>query len=95
MGADSLQDLPDWYQPVQFLSECDELGVMRRPGEKVDLTPLEKILPGISHKVHTIAAPLLEISSRQIREAIRKGRPFRYYLPVEVYQLISQKKYYL
>lgn len=94
LGADSLQDLPAWYHPRQFLNACDGLGVMRRPGDAVDLAPLEKVLPGIGEKVQMVEAPLLEISSRQIREAVREGRPFRYYLPAEVYRLIIEKKYY-
>jgi nicotinate-nucleotide adenylyltransferase len=95
MGGDSLHDLPGWYQPDVFLAGCCGLGVMRRPGDQIDLARLETRLPGIRSKINFIDSPLLEISSKQIRERIRSGRTYRYYLPDAVYQLICQKKLYL
>ena len=95
MGGDSLHDLPGWYRPGAFLADCSGLGVMRRPGDQVDLAHLEVCLPGIGQKIHYIDSPLLEISSKQIRERIHSGRTYRYYLPDTVYQLIHQKKLYL
>jgi len=42
IGGDSLHDLPNWHQPKEFINACDNLGVMHRPGEKIDLVELEK-----------------------------------------------------
>ena len=95
IGGDSLRDLPTWHQPRQFLQACAGLGVMRRPGDSINLEALENVLPGISVRVHFITAPLLEISSTDIRERIAGGRPFRYYLPPVVYQYILKTKLYL
>jgi len=95
IGGDSLRDLPTWHQPRQFLQACAGLGVMRRPGDSINLDALENVLPGISVRVHFITAPLLEISSTDIRERIAGGRPFRYYLPPVVYQYILKTKLYL
>jgi nicotinate-nucleotide adenylyltransferase len=95
MGGDSLYDLPVWYHPEVFLSGCTGLGVMRRPGDRIDLARLEGVLPGITEKIHFINSPLLEISSKQIRERIRSGHAYRYYLPEVVFQLIDQKRLYL
>jgi nicotinate-nucleotide adenylyltransferase len=94
LGGDSLHDLPIWHDPTGFLSACAGLGVMRRPGDAVDLTGLEKAIPGVSAKVHFIEAPLLEISSREIRQRVMEGRPFRYYLPPSVYEIVRQKRLY-
>jgi nicotinate-nucleotide adenylyltransferase len=88
IGGDSLQELPTWYQPEELLRICAGLGVMRRPGEEVDLDVLEDHLSGIRDKVFFIDTPLLDISSREIRKRIRCGMPFRYYLPTDVYRLI-------
>jgi len=66
IGGDSLRDLPTWHQPLRFLEACDGLGVMRRPGDAVDLSHLEATLPGLKRKVMFVDAPLLEISSSQI-----------------------------
>jgi nicotinate-nucleotide adenylyltransferase len=94
MGGDSLEDLPTWYEPQQFIEACDGLGVMRRPGDQVDLNGLEKELPGITDKVSFVDAPLLEISSSIIRERIAVGRHYRYYLPVKVYEIIEHRVLY-
>lgn len=88
MGGDSLHDLYEWHQPKLLVSLADGIGVMRRPGDLVDMTVLEQQLPGISAKLAFVDAPLLEISSRQIRERVKAGKPFRYYLPPAVYEQI-------
>jgi nicotinate-nucleotide adenylyltransferase len=94
IGGDSLRDLPTWHQPRQFLQSCAGLGVMRRPGDSIDLNALENVLPGISTRVHFITAPLLEIASSDIRYRITCGRPFRYYLSAPVYQYILETHLY-
>lgn len=94
MGGDSLHDLPEWHHPQLLVEISDGLGVMRRPGDSVDLTLLETQLPGITKKVSFVDAPLLEISSRQIRQRVCSNRPFRYYLPKNVYELILKLELY-
>ncbi|MEJ2709320.1 MAG: nicotinate-nucleotide adenylyltransferase [Anaerolineales bacterium] len=94
MGGDSLGDLPTWHEPRQFIEACDGLGVMRRPGDQVDLSGLEKELPGISEKVSFVDAPLLEISSSIIRERVAAGRHYRYYLPAAVCEIIEHRGLY-
>jgi nicotinate-nucleotide adenylyltransferase len=94
MGGDSFRDLTTWDRPGEFLASCQGLGVMRRPGDDINLPELETQLPGISHKVHFVEAPLLDISASGIRRHIRGGRPFRYYVPEPVYKLILEKGMY-
>jgi nicotinate-nucleotide adenylyltransferase len=94
MGGDSLHDFPDWHHPRLLVDTSDGLGVMRRPGDLIDLTELEKQLPGITAKLAFVDAPLLEISSRQIRERVSSGKPFRYYLPQAVYEQILAMNLY-
>ena len=90
VGADSLAGLPTWRQPEEILRLVDELGVMRRPGEVVNLDDLEARLPGLRAKVRVMRAPLLEIASREIRRRVAEGRPYRYYLSPAVAWLIEQ-----
>ncbi len=94
MGGDSLVDLPEWYAPGRFLAALDEIGVMCRPGEAVDLSALDAVLPGIAKKVRFVQAPLLEISSSEIRSRAATGRHFRHYLPDPVYEIILEKGLY-
>jgi nicotinate-nucleotide adenylyltransferase len=94
MGGDSLRDLPTWRQPTELVAACHMLGVMRRPEDAIDLDELERKLPGVSAKVRFITAPLLEISSNDIRQRIRTGKPFRHLLPEAVYHYILENDLY-
>lgn len=95
IGEDSLQDLPKWHEPVRFIQELDALGVMRRPGGVTNLDDLERQIPGLKEKIRFIDAPLLEISSHQIRERICRRQPYRYYLPEKVYRKVQDLDLYL
>ena len=88
MGGDSLHDLPTWNRPNDFIKLCDGIGVMRRHADQVDLASLEKLLPGISQKVLIVDAPILEISSKEIRQRINEGQGYRYYLRDAVYRAV-------
>jgi nicotinate-nucleotide adenylyltransferase len=94
IGGDSLHDLPTWHRPQALLEICNAFGVMRRPSDGVNLSTLEAEIPGITSKILEIKAPLLEISSTDIRERISLGRPFRYFLPPGVYDLIRGRRLY-
>ena len=94
MGGDSLRDLPAWYRPADFVSACQIIGVMRRPGDAIDLPALEKNIPGLTAKIRFVDAPLLDIAAHEIRTRIGEGRPFRYYLPEPVYIYIQNQALY-
>jgi nicotinate-nucleotide adenylyltransferase len=90
MGGDSLHDLPTWNKPRDFVLTCDGIGVMRRHADQVDLESLEVLLPGIKEKALIVEAPILEISSHQIRQRIYAGQGYRYYLREAVYEAINE-----
>lgn len=94
IGEDSLYDLPTWYHPQKLIAEVSGLGVMRRPGKTADLQVLEAAIPGIGDKIEFVEAPLLEISSHQVRQRIASGEGFRYYLMPAVYELIQSRGLY-
>jgi len=94
MGGDSLRDLPTWHEPRDFLQRCAEVGVMRRPGDHVDLPMLEQVLPGISGQTHFVDAPLIEISASDIRQRVLAGKPYRYLVPPNVFRLIESLQLY-
>jgi nicotinate-nucleotide adenylyltransferase len=94
MGGDSLRDLPSWHRPADFVSACHWIGVVRRPGDAIDMTTLEKSLPGLRSKVRFVEAPLLEIAARDIRKRIAEGKPYRYFLPTGVYDYINSHNLY-
>ena len=94
LGGDSLHDLTTWHQPAELVAACDEIGVMRRPGDAIHLSSLEQQIPGLTTKVRFVDAPLLEIASHEIRKRASEGQPFRYYVPAAVYEYIIEKGLY-
>jgi nicotinate-nucleotide adenylyltransferase len=94
MGGDSLRDLPAWHQPAELVSALQCIGVLRRPGDSIDLLSLEKFIPGLTAKVRYLDAPLLDISAHEIRERVVHDRPFRYFLLPAVYDYIKEHNLY-
>ncbi len=94
IGGDSLLELPTWHQPSLLVGEVDELGVMRRPENDIDMDKLEQEIPGVSKKVRWINSPLIGISSTDIRKRIIAGRPYQFMLPASVREIIEKHKYY-
>lgn len=94
LGSDSLRGLTAWHRPADLAAACREIGVMRRPGESVQLSTLEAVLPGVKDKVRFVEAPLLQISSREVRRRVKERLPFRYFLPPAVYEYILEHRLY-
>jgi nicotinate-nucleotide adenylyltransferase len=94
MGGDSLNDLPRWKKPKELINNCHSIAVMHRPGDEIDLKKLEAEIPNISGRIQWVAAPLVDISSTEIRKRLRRSEPVRYFMLNDVYQIIRNKKYY-
>jgi nicotinate-nucleotide adenylyltransferase len=94
VGGDSLRDLPRWHRPQELVGAVDGFGVMRRPGARIRLPALEASLPGLTAKVHWMNAPLIQISASDIRQRVREGRTYRFFVPEKVFQIIQSRKYY-
>jgi len=94
MGGDSLRQLTTWHRPVDFVAACDEIGVMRRPEDAIDVASVDNAVAGLRSKLRFVDAPLLEIASREIRRRTREGLPCRDYLPPAVYAYIQEEGLY-
>jgi len=94
MGGDSLNDLPTWHQPVEFVRRLHAIGVMHREGETPDLPALEAALPGLSAKVRFVAAPRVDISASQVRTLVRRGQPYAHLLVPGVADYIRRHDLY-
>ena len=86
MGSDSFQNLPEWKNYKQLLSNYP-IYVYERPGFKPD--NIYK-----NAEIIFLKAPLLEISSTYIRKIIRDGKSIRYLVPEKVRLEIEQNGYY-
>jgi nicotinate-nucleotide adenylyltransferase len=85
LGADSAAQLHRWKSPEE-IGRLATLVVLARPGgPKLRPIPLRHLL---------VDAPLLEISSTEIRARARAGRPLRYFVPEAVDRHIRKKRLY-
>ena len=85
LGSDSLQNLPQWKNYETILSKY-AICVFKRRGFEV------KEYEGAS--ITIIDAPLLEISSTQVRQMIQKNMSIRYMVTEAVANDIEQNRHY-
>ena len=93
VGSDSLADIVTWHQPERLVRLC-RLAVMERPGYRVDVEELERLLPGITSRIHFINSPQLDISSTDIQRRVRQGLPIKYQVPEAVEDYIYEHELY-
>jgi nicotinate-nucleotide adenylyltransferase len=84
MGSDSFQNISRWKNYEQLLNNYS-FYVYSRPGFEVKSTDKNVLI---------LKAPLLEISSTQLRNAIKEGKPIRYLVPESVREEIERNGYY-
>jgi nicotinate-nucleotide adenylyltransferase len=94
MGADSLEDLPHWHQPRRLI-ELATLAVAGRPGARPDTTELEHDIPGLCARVQWVNAPLVDLSSTELRRLAREGASLRYLVPQSVEAYVVEHALYL
>lgn len=88
VGADSLAQFRTWKSPESLLSECVFV-VVPRPG-----ISLEDADPSVREKALLLDAPLIDVSSSDIRKRVRLGRTIRYLVPAGVSTYIAEKNLY-
>ncbi|MBC8263478.1 MAG: nicotinate-nucleotide adenylyltransferase [Anaerolineales bacterium] len=93
IGSDSLADIPTWHKPQRLIRLC-RLAVVARPGYRVDMEELERLLPGITSRIHFINSPQLDISSTDIQKRVREGLPIKYQAPEAVEDYIYEHELY-
>jgi nicotinate-nucleotide adenylyltransferase len=87
MGSDSFQNLPKWRNAEWLLGNYP-IYIYKRPG--FETLP---IYAG-AKEIHELDAPLLPISSTDIRKDIKAGRSIRYLVPENVRAEIERNRYY-
>jgi len=97
IGADSIGELPYWYEIGRLIDECN-LCVMYRAGFAVpDFTRLTAILgAGRTEKLqrNIIQTPLIDISSTEIRKRLATGRDVTDMLDPQVADYIRKHRLY-
>lgn len=97
IGWDSLEEMHTWYDPQGILAQLTHLVAVGRPGyahENEYNTMLEAHLPGIRQRLLVVSAPMLNISSTDLRQRVLEGRPIKYQTPEAVEQYIMKHNLY-
>ncbi|MBC7185565.1 MAG: nicotinate-nucleotide adenylyltransferase [Calditrichaeota bacterium] len=88
IGSDSLHEMDTWREPERIFAEC-QVVVVPRPGYDPAEAP-----PRFAAKARLSRAPLVEISSSQIRERVCAGKSIRYLVPSSVERFIKEQGLY-
>jgi len=81
IGSDNWAGFPRWREAERILAEYHLL-IYPRPGYSVD----EGSLPS---RVHLTSAPVMDVSSTFIRQALAEGRDVRFFLPPAVWEALA------
>lgn len=93
IGEDSLCDLPKWYEPQRIL-EMATLLVFPRKSHKSLFETIESMRNKFSGSIMPVSAPVMELSSTDIRKRIQEGKTVRYMLPDGVLDYIKKNNLY-
>jgi nicotinate-nucleotide adenylyltransferase len=85
IGSDSLQNIHKWKN-FEVLLQAYQILVYERPGFEIETTLTENIIK--------LKAPLLDISSTQIRKMIKEGLSIKFLVPDVVKEEIEKNHYY-
>lgn len=85
VGSDSLKNIHKWKNSELLLKQFSFI-VYQRPGFEINEVSQEKI--------HLLKAPLFDISSTYIRNAIQNGKSIKYLVPDKVLEEIERNGYY-
>lgn len=92
LGADALRDLERWREPSEVLALATLL-VAKRPGAPdPDLAALRRTSP--QARVRPFAAPLVDLSSRELRAFARTGGSLRYLVPEPAWRYAAERGLY-
>ncbi len=94
MGADSLNDIPKWHRPIDFINLCNGIIIMSRQVKEFKESVLNLGMPSLRKKLHYLKTPNIDISGTDIRSRIKNGRQYRYFIPERVYQYIVENQLY-
>lgn len=90
-GADAMLEIFQWKDPAEILSMAHFIAATR-PG--YDIAHFEAEAPTAHPNVSVMNIPALAISSTDIRQRVREGRPIRYLVPEGVKSYIEKAGLY-
>ncbi|MCD8391016.1 MAG: nicotinate-nucleotide adenylyltransferase [Firmicutes bacterium] len=93
IGEDSLSYIENWYRPEEIARLCTLL-VYPRTSEKTLLTLADRVRERLGAKIVCINAPVLDISSTEIRERLKAGGDVSDMVDKKVLKYINENNLY-
>ena len=97
LGADTLHDLPHWYEPARIARLAELLMVPRSDWVVLSPEALQKSLglpADVPLRMQRISVPAIGISSRDLRRRTAEGSSLRFLVPRAVEVYIQEKRLY-
>jgi nicotinate (nicotinamide) nucleotide adenylyltransferase len=96
VGADALFSIENWMNFTEIFQRCTILAALRGDSSIKSLVAQIKRLEDIHRgKIEILQAPLLEISSSEIRERVKDNKSISYMVTSEVNQYIRENELYV
>lgn len=94
-GADAVLEILTWKNVEQLLSICGFIAATR-PGYRLEelWAKLDGLPRSLKQNIFCMEVPALAISSTDIRQRVREGRPVKYLLPEPVEDYIIKSQLY-
>ena len=92
MGSDNLYYIHKWKNFTELIKDY-KIIVYPRPGYPMDREKLH-VLMTYKEQFEEVNAPLMEISSSFLRNAIKAGKDIRHFLPKDVFNYIDEMNFY-
>ena len=95
MGADSLQDLPNWREPATILELATIVAVNRgdRPMPSLDALR-ERLGKIVDERIRIVTMPGIDLSATDIRHRVQSGRSIRFQVSRSVEAYIEEHGLY-
>jgi nicotinate-nucleotide adenylyltransferase len=91
VGADMAETLHTWHRAEELL-QLVKFIALRRPGSDCDPQRLPEM---VRRRVDVVDAPLIGISSSDIRRRVAEGKSVRYLVPDDIYDYIKENRIYV
>jgi nicotinate-nucleotide adenylyltransferase len=94
-GSDIISQIEQWHEPAALLAECPLL-IANRGGynDEDSARKADELRERYGARIQFFDAPVIELSSTRIREAILSGQPFLEWLPAKVGRVIRKNGLY-
>ncbi len=94
LGQDALLDMPNWKEPHRIAALAWLAVALRSPGRDLELTELEKAIPGIARRIVVLPMSFVDVSATAVREWAGQGVSLDGLVPPAVDAYIKEHKLY-